>query len=234
MNRLKVLIVDDHDLVRRGIANLLRSQGIEVIGEASSGLEAVEKARLLHPDIVLMDIRMPGGDGLQATQLIKSETPQTRVVMLTAFEDDEAIFKAMQYGAAGYLLKNVKAEELINLLSRVMNGEVVVSSLVASRIVQELFHNPERLRERDVKDEVTPREREVLKLVAGGATNKEIASALSISDNTVKYHMRNIMDKLQVRNRAQMAAYGATGGMSASLSDSLAESGGSRPGNPLL
>lgn len=206
---MRILIVDDHALVRSGIASLLSANDIDVVGEANSGAEAIEKTRHLQPDIVLMDVRMPGCNGLHATQLIKTEMPDTRIVMVTAFDDDEALLEAMKNGAAGYVLKNVKAEDFVTLLSRVMEGEVVVSPWVASRIVEEL-RKPEKLRTRKRTDaDLTRREEEVLKLVASGATNKEISSVLHISDNTTKFHLRNIMQKLQLKNRAQMAVYGA-------------------------
>ncbi len=210
---MRVLIVDDHALVRSGIASLLVANDIEVVGEASNGLEAVEKTRVLNPDIVLMDVKMPGCDGLQATRLIKAEMPQVKIVMVTAFDDDDDLFEAMKNGAAGYVLKNVKADEFVELLSSVMKGEVVVSPWIASKIAGELFRNPARLKGRQTAGELTNKEEEVLKLVAGGATNKEIAYSLNISDNTVKYHLRNIMEKLKFRNRAQMAVYAAKKGI---------------------
>ena len=176
---MRVLIVDDHALVRSGIASLLMANDIEVVGEAGNGLEAVEKTRLLRPDIVLMDIKMPGCNGLQATQLIKAEMPQIKIVMVTAFDDDEDLFEAMKSGAVGYILKNVKAEEFINLLSNVMRGEVAVSPWIASKIVEELFRNPGRLETKHMDGDLTTKEGEVLRLVAGGSTNKEIASSLS-------------------------------------------------------
>lgn len=214
---MRVLIVDDHALVRSGIASLLTANDIEVAGEASSGLEAVEKARRLRPDLVLMDIKMPDCNGIRAMQLIKTEMPQARVVMVTAFDDDDDLYEAMKNGAAGYVLKNIKADEFIDLLSRVMRGEVVVSPWIASRIAEELFRNRGRLGATQHRhDELTAREAQILKLVAGGATNKEIASSLHVSLNTVKYHLRNIMEKLQMKNRAQMAAYGARNGIGSS------------------
>ncbi len=213
MKKLRVLIVDDHSLVRSGIASLLSANDIEVIGEASNGFEAVEMTLALKPDIVLMDIKMPGCSGIQATQIIKGQMPETRIIMVTAFDDDEDLFEAMKHGAAGYVLKNVKAEEFINLLASVMRGDVAVSPFIASKIVEELFRNPKRLQPTSCVNELTSREEEVLSLVAGGATNKEIANTLSISDNTVKYHLRNIMDKLQLKNRAQMAVYATKRGI---------------------
>jgi len=209
VKKLRVLIVDDHALVRSGFASLLMANDIEVVGEASDGLEAVEMTRHLRPDIVLMDIKMPGCDGLQATKIIKAEIPQAKIVMVTAFDDDEDLFEAIKSGAAGYVIKNVKAEEFVNLLSSVMREEVVVSPWIASKIAEELFRNPGRLTSKHMDGDLTKKEEEVLRLVAGGATNKEIASSLNITDNTVKYHLRNIMEKLHVRNRAQIAAYAA-------------------------
>lgn len=213
MMKLRVLIVDDHTLVRSGIASLLTENDIEVVGEASDGLEALEKTRSLNPDIVLMDIKMPGCNGLRATQLIKSEMPNTKIIMVTAFDDDDDLFEAMKCGAAGYVLKNVKAEDFIHILSNVMKGEVAVSPWIASKIIEELFRNPGRLQTKRNDTELTAREEEVVKLVASGAKNKEIANSLNISDNTVKYHLRNIMEKLQIRNRTQMAIYATKMGM---------------------
>ena len=210
---MRILIVDDHALVRSGIASLLTANDIDVVGEAGNGLEALEKARLLRPDIILMDIKMPGCNGLEATRLIKAEMPQAKIVMVTAFDDDEDLFEAMKNGAAGYILKNVKAEEFINLLSNVMRGEVAVSPWIASKMVEELFRNPGRLGAKRVESDLTTKEEEVLRLVAGGSTNKEIASSLNISDNTVKYHLRNIMEKLHLKNRAQMAVYATKRGL---------------------
>ena len=210
---MRILIVDDHALVRSGIASLLKANDIEVIGEASNGLEAVEKNRLLRPDIILMDIKMPGCDGLVATRLIKEEMPEAKIVMVTAFDDDEDLFEAMKNGAVGYILKNVKAEDFVNLLSNVMNGEVVVSPWIASKIVKESFRNPQRLKAKAAGSDLTAKEEEVLRLVAGGSTNKEIALILSVSENTVKYHLRNIMEKLHFKNRSQMAVYATKRGI---------------------
>lgn len=210
---MRVLIVDDHALFRSGLASLLTANSIEVVGEASNGLEGVEKTRQLRPDLVLMDVKMAGLGGIQATRLINAEMPQTKIVMVTAFDDDEDLFEAMKSGAAGYILKNMEAEKFVNLLSSVMDGEVVVSPWIADKIVKESFRQPGRRGSSKFVNDLTNKEAKVIKLVADGASNKEIASSLNISDNTVKYHLRNIMEKLQVRNRAQMAVYAVRKGI---------------------
>ncbi len=210
---MRVLIVDDHALIRSGIASLLMANDIEVVGEASNGLEAVEMTVRLKPDIVLMDIKMPVCDGLRATQLIKAEMPQAKIVILTAFDDNEDVFDAIKNGAVGYILKNVKAEDFIELLSSVTRGEVAVSPWIASKITKELFHSAGRLESNHIGSDLTTKEEEVLRLIADGSTNKDIASSLYISENTVKYHLRNIMEKLHFKNRAQMAVYAAKKGI---------------------
>ena len=206
---MRVLIADDHALVRSGFASLLMVNDIDVVGEACNGLEAVDMTLSLKPDIVLMDIKMPDCSGLEATRLIKEKMPQVKVVMVTAFDDDDDLFEAMKSGASGYVLKNVKAEDFIDLLSSVMDGDVVVSPLIASKIIDESFRNAGRLRVKKRNHKLTVKEEEVLKLVAQGSTNKEIAFKLYISENTVKFHIRNIMEKLHFKNRAQIAVYGA-------------------------
>jgi len=202
---MRVFIVDDHALFRSGLASLLTANSIEVVGEASNGLEAIEKIRKVKPDIVLMDVKMTGFNGIQATRIIKAEMPEIKIVMVTAFDDDEDLFEAMKSGASGYILKNIEAGNFVKLLSSIMEGDVAVSPWVADKIVKELFRQPGRLESSQHLNDLTNKEAEVLKLVANGATNKEIASSLHISDNTVKYHLRNIMEKLHVKNRAQMA-----------------------------
>lgn len=210
---MRVLIVDDHALFRSGLASLLTANDIEVIGEASGGQEGVAKARQLRPDIVLMDVKMANFNGIQATQLIKKEMPEIKIVIVTAFDDDEDLFEAMRSGADGYILKDIEGEEFIKLLSNIMEGDIAVSPWVADKIAKKLFRQPGRLDSSWSVNELTNKEVEVLKLVAHGATNKEIASSLTISDNTVKYHLRNIMEKLNVKNRAQIAAYAVTKGI---------------------
>lgn len=216
---MRVLIVDDHALFRSGLASLLTANDIEVIGEAGGGQEGVAKARQLRPDIVLMDVKMANFNGIQATQLIKKEMPDTKIVIVTAFDDDEDLFEAMRSGADGYILKDIEGEEFIKLLSNIMEGDIAVSPWVADKIAKKLFRQPGRLDSSRSVNELTNKEVEVLKLVAHGATNKEIASSLNISDNTVKYHLRNIMEKLNVKNRAQIAAFAVTKGITLGEAD---------------
>ncbi|MDO8691128.1 MAG: response regulator transcription factor [Dehalococcoidia bacterium] len=203
---MKVLVVDDHVLFRKGLVNLLSSQeDIEVIGEADDGFEALEKTRDLMPDIILMDITMPRCDGLEATRLIKAEMPYARIVILTVSEEESDLYQAVKHGAQGYLLKSVDPDDLFRLIRAVNHGEAQISPPVASNILAEFSSavSPPPAPE----DALTSREREVLDLVARGATNKGIAASLSITENTVKNHLKNILEKLHFQNRVQAAAY---------------------------
>ena len=198
--RLRVLVVDDSPLFRQGLASLLNSRpDMQVVGEAGDGFEALEKTRDTVPDVVLMDIIMPGCDGLEATRRIKQEMPHVQIVMLTVSESEENLFEAIKLGARGYLLKDVGAEELLRVLRGLSRGETYVAPGIAARILQE-FARPSRTAEA-----LSGREREVLKLVTEGLSNKEIAQSLGISPSTVKNHLRNIMEKLHVRNRVEAA-----------------------------
>ena len=210
---IRVLIVDDHDLFRDGIASLLRARNYDVVGEASDGLEAVERARELKPDIVLMDIRMPKVGGLEATRLLKAEMPEVKVVMLTVSDDEEDLFEAIKSGAQGYLLKKLKADMFFDLLAGVTQGEAPISPLMAAKMLEEFAGRPGRGDSKQEHEGLTSRELEVLSLVAQGKTNKEIAEGLVISESTAKYHLRNILDKLHLENRAQVAAYATRRGL---------------------
>ena len=209
MEPIRVLLVDDHVLFRQGLASLIGPvRDMEVVGEAGDGREALERTRELMPDLILMDIHMPGWDGLKATQLIKEEMPYVKIVMLTVSDDDEDIFQAIKQGAEGYLLKDIKPEKLFKLIRGVYKGEAPISRLAAARILDEFTRSAQQeTRVSSPGDSLTPREREVLQLVAQGATNKEIASQLFIAENTVKNHLRNILAKLHLQNRVQAAAY---------------------------
>ena len=201
-DNMRVLIVDYHDLFRDGIASLLSARGYEVVGQASDGLEAVVRARELRPDPVLMDIRMPNMGGLEATRFITTEIPEVKVVMLTVSDDEADLFEAIKSGALGYLLKKLKLEVFFDLISGVRSGEAPISPLMASKMLAEFTqsHLPDIRAERQSK--LSARELEVLELVAQGKTNKDIAASLMISESTVKYHLRNILDKLHLDNRA--------------------------------
>lgn len=205
MTEARILLADDHELFREGLARLVAARSeFEVVGQAGDGLEALTLARELKPDLVVMDIRMPISDGLEATRLIHRALPEVRILMLTVQEDDESLFEAIKAGASGYMLKNTNSENFIQGISDVLAGEAVLPPRLATRLLQEFS----RLAEGAAVDEeydLTPREREVLALVAGGATDKEIAAELSLSVYTVKSHVRSILNKLQAANRREAA-----------------------------
>lgn len=210
---IRVLIADDHKLFRQGLMSLMRTRDnlVEIVAEAGSGEEAVRLVEQYRPDIVLMDIFMPQGDGLYATKEVCSRFPKTAVVLLTSSENEEHLYEAMRLGAAGYLLKNLDADELFDLLERVTLGEVAMTRAMASRLLKGMaagHGSPD-----EGKEKLTEREIEVLKLVARGNSNPQIAAELFITVNTVKSHLKNILSKLQLDNRTQMAAYAAHTGL---------------------
>ena len=209
MSAIRILLVDDHSLFRRGVAAALADHpDIQIVGEAADGLQAVAKAQELHPDVVLMDISMPKMDGLDATRQIKAEMPQVKIVMLTIAEEDQNLFEAIKSGAQGYLLKNVEPQELVEMLRGVFRGEAPISRGMAAKILSEFARQAQgaatALR---LSTTLSGREREVLGLVATGATNKGIAATLGISPSTVKNHLQKILDKLHLENRVQAAAF---------------------------
>jgi two-component system nitrate/nitrite response regulator NarL len=210
---LRVLIADDHRLFRQGLIGLMNTRRdlVEVVGEAASGHEAIELTQQLRPDIVLMDIHMPDGDGLQATDLIRRLYPDTAVVILTASELDEHIYEAVKLGAVGYLLKSLDASELFDLLQGVAQGEAAMTRAMATRLLKSVVSHAAHAE--CYAELLTERELEVLKLVAQGASNPQIAEQLTITTNTVKVHLRNILDKLHVENRTQAAAYAVRSGL---------------------
>lgn len=209
MTRQKYLIVDDNTLLRGSLARLIGLwQPEAVIEQASNGAEAIEKARWFRPDLILMDIRMPGCDGIEATRQIKSLLPQTKIIMLTVSEADDDLFEAISSGAHGYLLKNMQPDELFAMLEGALRGEAVVAPSMAQRILQAFVTEAHRHAELgEAGPELSPRETEVLELVSEGLTNKEIADRLYISVGTVKNHIHNILEKLHLHNRAQLVAY---------------------------
>ncbi len=210
---MRVLLADDHALFRAGIASLLQAWGLEVVGQAGNGLEALEQARRLRPDLILMDITMPGCNGLEATRLIKAELPEVKIVMVTVSDDDEDLFEAIKSGAEGYLLKDMSEEELSATLTGIAAGEAPLSRGMAAKILEEFARVSREGPAKDAGSDLTQREREVLQLVAGGATNREIAARLYVSENTVSFHMKNILAKLHLKNRTQAVAYAIRTGL---------------------
>jgi len=217
MDPVKVLVVDDHTLFRRGIAAVLANEeSLEVVGEASDGLEAIEKAKEIAPDVILMDLNMPRCSGLDAIQALQAEMPQVNILVLTVSEMEADLFAAVKFGATGYILKKAEPEELIHAILHIARGGVIVSPLMATKLLTEfkdLTAGVERKPIENADADLSPREGEVLELVAQGATNKEIANSLFISENTVKTHLRSIMEKLHLANRSQAAAYAIKRGL---------------------
>ncbi len=203
MGTLRVLITDDHPLFRKGMRALLDAQpGIEVVGEAASGPEAVERSAALQPDLVLMDLQMPEGGGLAATKAITGAHPDVRVLVVTLFEDEDSVFAALRAGARGYVLKDAEEGEMLRAIRAVGEGESIFSPSIAVRL-QQFFAASRQVIPEDVFPELTDREREVLELIARGQTNAQIAEALTIALKTVRNHVSNIYNKLQVADRAQ-------------------------------
>ncbi len=213
---MRVLLADDHALFRAGLASLFKAWGVEVVGEAGDGDEAIARARELKPDVIFMDIHMPKRNGLEATRAIKAESPETTIVMLTVSDDDSDLFEAIKSGAEGYLLKNLQEEEFAEMVGRVSQGEPALSPGLARKLLREFagVHRQERTND---DGGLTERERQVLEHVARGSTNKEIAASLGISENTVNFHMRNILSKLHLRNRAQVVAWAIEHGIDPSV-----------------
>jgi len=203
---IRILLVDDHKIVRQGVRAFFDAlEGIEVIGEAGSGAEAVKMVEERVPDVVLMDLIMPGMDGVEATRLAKSISPRTQIVVLTSYHDDEHIFPALQAGALSYILKDVEMDELADAVFKASRGEATLHPQVASRVIQELHGRKKNENTLDI--DLTKREMEILKLIAQGMSNSEIAEKFVISKYTVKGHVSNILSKLHLADRTQAAIY---------------------------
>jgi NarL family two-component system response regulator LiaR len=208
---IRVLVADDHTIVRKGIGALLATEpGIEVVGEAENGEEAVSQAERLRPDVILMDLVMPEVDGIEAIRRIMADQPEARIVVMTSFAGDDKVFPAIKAGALGYLLKDSGPEELVQAIRQVYRGESSLHPMVARKLLQELAHPPERP---PTPDPLTEREVEVLQLVAQGRDNREIAKELMISEATARTHVSNILRKLHLASRTQAALYALREGL---------------------
>lgn len=228
---LRVLLVDDHSLFLEGLRNLLVSEGIKVVGLAKDGLEALAQARHLRPDVILMDIQMPRCDGVRATRLIKAELPECKVVMLTISEDDQDLFEAVKSGASGYLLKRLDAADFFTYLAELHEGQPPFSPGLAEKILKEfslqarkseaqsgqpnpIAAQPDQARANESQGSpLSPRQLQILTLVAQGQTYSQVAVTIGIAERTVKYHMAEILDHLHLQNRAQGIAYAAQSGL---------------------
>ena len=208
---MRVLVADDHSLFRDGIISLLEAAGFEVVGQAGDGQAAVEAALRLRPDLVLLDITMPQLSGLEALRLIKRELPETQVVMLTVSDDDADLFEAVESGALGYLLKDLSADQFFEMLDGLQRGEAAMTRQTTTRLMKGLA-DPS-LQRAEPAQSLTEREIELLRLVAEGMSNKAIAQTLSISENTVKYHVKNILQKLGVQNRTEAVTQAIRAGL---------------------
>jgi DNA-binding NarL/FixJ family response regulator len=211
MTATRVLVADDHSLFRDGLVSLLEAGGFEVVGQFGDGQAAVEAALQLRPDVVLLDITMPLVGGLEALEQIRDAWPEAKVVMLTASDDDESLFRASEAGASGYLLKSLKADEFLEMLAGLEHGEAAMTRQTTMRLLQGLRRSAQS--PAPSVDALTPQEVRLLQLMADGLSNKAIALAVSLSENTVKYHIKNILAKLGVHNRTEAAAYAIRTGL---------------------
>jgi DNA-binding NarL/FixJ family response regulator len=203
---ITVLIVDDHEVVRKGIRGYLDTlPEYDVVGEADSGERAVDIVRQLIPDVILMDLMLPGIDGVETTRIVKNISPRTQVVVLTSYHDDSLIFPALKAGAISYILKDMKMDKLAEAITKAHHGEVILHPKVASRVLQNI--RKDRDEDSIIYTELTDRELDVLKLIANGYSNSQIAGELVISENTVKGHVSNILSKLHLADRTQAAVY---------------------------
>jgi DNA-binding NarL/FixJ family response regulator len=215
----RVLIADDDDLMRAGLAELLGSDAsIDIVGQAASGRQAIERTHRLEPDVVLMDVRMPDIDGIAATAELTRTAPRTRVLILTTFEEDDYIFGGLRAGASGFLLKRTRPEELISAVHTVAAGDALLSPSVTRRVIARMSSQPAPdLTRQSGLDELTPREREVLELIARGLSNREIAAALVVEESTVRSHSKRILAKLGLRDRVQVVIFAYETGINRSL-----------------
>ena len=211
---MRLVLADDHALFRSSLRSLLESRDHEVVGEASDGRQAIDLAGRLRPDLVLMDLSMPVLNGIEATRQLRAEVPGVKVVVLTASREDEDLFEALRAGAHGYLLKNLEADSFFSLLERALAGEPALTPQLSRKVLQAFSQPAPTPSQQDDPDALTEREREVLELLVDGVTsNRQLARRLDVSENTVKFHMRNILDKLHLHNRAQAVSHALRHGM---------------------
>jgi DNA-binding NarL/FixJ family response regulator len=217
---MRLLLVDDHALFRQSLRVLLEASGYEVVGTAADGKEALQQARALRPDLVLMDIEMPLCDGLAATRLIKAELPEVKIVMLTVSASDEDLFEAIKSGASGYLLKSQDADRFLEMVAEVLRGGAALPPELAARLLDEFARQARRQVPAGAhpgeaaEGDLTPRQGEILTLVAQGLTYAQVGGVLFLSEATVRYHMTQIMERLHLQNRAQVIAYAGSHGLS--------------------
>lgn len=214
MKPIRVLIVDDHTLFRSGIKLLLqRQEGFEVVGEAGDSLEGVKLAKKLKPDVILQDLHMPGTSGLQAIALLREEAPQAQIIMLTVSEDAEDLLEALRIGARGYLLKNIDTDFLLDSIRRATSGESVMSPQMAGKLADAMRSLPKGSSTALDTNKLSPREREIIVMLARGASNKKIARELDLAESTVKIHVQGILRKLNLASRVQAAVYAVEHGL---------------------
>jgi len=215
MKPIRILIIDDHTLFRSGIKLVLqRHEGFEVVGEAGDGLEGIKRARQLGPDVVLLDLHMPGTSGLETLRVLVEDVPETQVVMLTVSEDAEDLLETLRTGARGYLLKNIDTEFLLESIQRAARGESVMSPQIAHKLADSLRAQPKENASADISpSKLSPREREIIVMLAHGASNKEIAGVLNLSESTIKIHVQGILRKLNIAKRVQAAVYAVEYGL---------------------
>jgi two-component system response regulator DevR len=206
-NKIRVMLVDDHEVVRKGLAALIEAQpDLEVVGEASDGQEAVRLARIFQPDVVVMDVRMPGGGGVEACRELRDRQPDVAVIMLTSYSDDEALFNSIMAGAAGFVLKQIRGEDLVQALRTVAGGQSLLDPGVTQRVLERLRRA--KIDDKDPKlSRLSAQEERILEMVAQGGTNREIAEAIHLSDKTVKNYVSSILGKLEVQRRSEAASY---------------------------
>lgn len=217
MGTLRIVLADDHLLFRKGVAAVLALRpGLQVVREAADGLEAIEAARAEAPDVILMDLAMPRCSGLEATRIIKAEMPQVKIVVLTVSDADRDLFAAIKAGADGYLLKNIQPAQLYEMLEGIRRGEAPITRVLAAKILKEFQEPPKGSLPGEGENALTARETQVLELLAQGLKNKEIAAALSVAEDTVRAHVRRILEKLHLQNRIQAAVYAVRQGLAPS------------------